>query len=60
MDPDEVLKELRELAQKILLPYGPYPDIQDCEMFATQFKHLDTWLTRGGFLPADWQDKSHD
>src|SRR5262245_50454602 len=60
MDPDEVLKELRELAEGMLNPPGAYPDMDDVEMFATQFLHLDNWLKRGGFPPSDWKEKRHD
>jgi hypothetical protein len=60
MDPDETLKEIRELCDAVLHPHGAYPDIEDCEMLATQFVHLDSWLKRGGFLPKDWQEKKHD
>ena len=41
MDPDECLRRIREL-------------LDDSEL-AERVRHLDTWLTSGGFLPDDWR-----
>jgi hypothetical protein len=52
MDPNETLRELRELA--------PYADGYGSpegwlERGGEVFKALDDWLARGGFLPEAWQ-----
>jgi hypothetical protein len=52
LDPDEALKRLRELADKIDSPFGF--DLAEAKDLAIQFQALDGWLTRGGFLPKDW------
>lgn len=49
MDPNETLAELRKLAAR-LLDTGGWPDDM-----AEKFQALDEWLSKGGFLPTDWQ-----
>lgn len=55
MDIEEALKVLRELAHKLA-----DSDDMDVAEFAITFQGLDGWLTRGGFPPKDWENKSHD
>ena len=54
MDPNEALQRLREWA-------GGVADGEEmsAEMEAAEaFEGLDGWLSRGGFLPADWQSEA--
>lgn len=60
MDPDEKLKELRELARQVALSDVGSPTlfqsvVQLAESLAEKFEELDEWLQRGGFLPKAWQ-----
>jgi hypothetical protein len=56
MDPDEALKQIREVVSKIrndetartLDAYAELETITDA------FEALDDWLSSGGFLPKDW------
>jgi hypothetical protein len=52
MDPDATLIELRALAGR---EYGG-DTLDEDETFrlAELIHNLDEWLTRGGFLPTDW------
>lgn len=52
MDPNEVLKWARESVKKIL--EDEYQD-EIANELAEQFRSLDEWLSKGGFLPKDWQ-----
>ena len=45
MDPDTALAQIRELIND-----GDSADIA----LVHAFQGLDEWLSRGGFLPADW------
>ncbi len=49
MDPNETLKELRELIDLVLRG-------DDTSVFeaATKFEDLDEWISKGGFLPEAW------
>ncbi len=54
MDPDANLEELRRLvAQR----HGGGLDEHDVLRLADLIESLDDWLSRGGFLPADWAKK---
>jgi hypothetical protein len=48
MDPDEVLARLRALVDK------DEWDADDMGAMSDYFDALDTWLSKGGFLPAAW------
>jgi hypothetical protein len=48
MDPDVALAELRELAEKPI-------SLDVCDEMQQLFTGLDDWLSKSGFLPADWQ-----
>lgn len=53
MDPEEALRQIRELAN----PDNCF-DARDCYLeLAELVRGLDEWITRGGFLPADWKPK---
>jgi len=55
MDPEEVLKTLRELAKKVMETADePAYDLKAVEM-AEKFQELDEWIMSGGFLPKDWR-----
>lgn len=47
MDPNATLARLRELV---------FSGLQrpETEEMAELFDDLDTWMSKGGFLPADW------
>lgn len=49
MDPNEILRRLRELCA-----------LDNCDLFAMDeiadlFEALDGWITKGGFLPTEWE-----
>ncbi len=55
MDPDEALALLRRFmaeAQKDVLD-GTLPS--RLSLIIEHFESLDEWLSKGGFLPADWR-----
>lgn len=55
MDPDAALAVIRELAAEI---NEAGPDALDeiaAMRLADHVTGLDQWLTKGGFLPADWK-----
>jgi hypothetical protein len=64
MDPNVTLKELRTLTkQTIHLSENPEVgvehDLVGLSMeLAERFEALDTWIRRGGFLPADWNQRA--
>lgn len=55
MDPNETLAVLRDMTRLVLS--GEHSQDIDAEEIAEYFQHLDTWLSKGGFLPADWRKK---
>lgn len=58
MDPDEALKKVREA---LVLYSRRYKDkgtgLSEADDLADAFESLDDWVSRGGFLPKDWQPK---
>lgn len=54
MDPNTTLDELRELVEAA----NRNDELLDwqlvAEELADRFAALDQWLSRGGFLPTDW------
>lgn len=52
MDPDVTLETIRVLADRIL---GGDGTEDDGEQLADAVNDLDTWLSKGGFLPARWR-----
>lgn len=61
MDPNEALKELREIVNKLnekdnKYSWGEGRAISvDEQGFMIKFEGLDQWLSTGGFLPGAWQ-----
>jgi hypothetical protein len=59
MDPDEALKELRLMVRTALRCTDndlPLPEEITWRM-AEVFEGLDGWISKGGFLPKDWESK---
>lgn len=55
MDPTAALHDLREAIRDAENP-DQYTDREVAiEQVAASFEALDTWLSNGGFLPAEWQ-----
>jgi hypothetical protein len=52
MDPNQTLRDLRALVDKIL--DGNAVDHDDANALAEKFDDLDGWLSRKGLLPQDW------
>ena len=46
MDPNEALNRIREELE-----------LSDNDVLVEVFNALDNWLTRGGFLPTEWERK---
>ena len=61
MDPNATLAELRGAASRIVdeLDHERQPDLDDVQRIAEAFQDLDEWLSKGGFLPADWTNESN-
>ena len=53
MDPDAALKEMRALVEEVLNDDDPSED--SAERMSELFDGLDGWISKGGFLPQDWQ-----
>ncbi len=51
MDPNETLKLIRDRCKAIL---ASEESSDPAYFLAEDIDNLDTWLSRGGFLPADW------
>jgi len=47
VDPTQTLAEIRELAEE-------WPEIDDFDALPQKVKDLDDWLSKGGFLPDQW------
>lgn len=50
MDPNATLKSIRELANMMAQGNDSEVSVELTEAI----DNLDTWLSAGGFLPADW------
>lgn len=56
MDPDEALRELRLQAAAVTDLVDADQDVPEgLVAMAERFRTLDEWLSRGGFLPRDWE-----
>lgn len=53
MDPDETLKQIRQLVKEYNQP--GWLDRCDVEQLVELVEALDLWLSKGGFLPAAWR-----
>lgn len=55
MDPDAALDVIRDCLRIVHNPDTSPEDQHDyLQELAGRVEALDEWLTRGGFLPADW------
>lgn len=58
MDPDEVLKQIRAMCERVLDGHETGADHTECAlllaMLAGDMRELDAWIVRGGFLPLSW------
>ncbi len=52
MDPNATLRELRELAGKVLT--DEYPDLDEVRRLAELIEAMDSWLSSAGFFPTAW------
>lgn len=59
MDPDVLLKELRELAKKVRKDYeaGNAIDPDEACELAQKIFDLDEWILKSGFMPREWLDQ---
>lgn len=51
MDPNAALAEIRKLTRDVLKGRA---DEEDIERLAELIEGLDNWLSKGGFLPKNW------
>lgn len=54
MDPTETLRLLRLTIKQQRVDEHPLLRTAQSEEIAECFEALDEWLSKGGFLPADW------
>ncbi len=58
MDPNETLARIRDALKVMNNPkVGGARYIHESEKLAAAFADLDEWLSKGGFLPEDWERK---
>lgn len=58
MDPNAALAEIRRLIDNLKFQIEPdtgLVDLDDASELIDRFEGLDGWLSKGGFLPADWE-----
>lgn len=58
MDPNATLAEIRRLIDNLKFQIEPHTglvDLDDASELIDRFEGLDDWLSRRGFLPADWE-----
>jgi len=57
MDPNETLRQMRELAEKIHA--ADHTDASECPDELNEYfilaEELDEWITKGGFIPRAWE-----
>jgi hypothetical protein len=53
MDPDEILKTIRERCRVILNSNGKSSD--EAYFLAEDIENLDEWLSKTGFVPKVWE-----
>ena len=57
MDPNQALIDLRELVEEILVGGSAAFTWKDlAESLAEAVESMDEWISRGGFLPEDWEE----
>jgi hypothetical protein len=54
MDPNAALAEARQAADQVEASGDEGIDVDAAFTLTEKFRALDEWLSRGGFLPADW------
>lgn len=54
MDPDALLKRIREKVSGILTLTHIH-SFEDMEDLAEDINNLDSWISKGGFLPKAWK-----
>lgn len=69
MDPNEILRELRQLAEHVVKAANKREDVppvhyggdltEEAENMAELFQSLDEWISAGGFFPAVWLVHQH-
>lgn len=55
MDPNETLKQLRELLGRDNTPRSVTAKLCTLADAEELFQALDEWLSKGGFLPEEWK-----
>lgn len=57
MDINAALANVRRLNALVLKAFdgGVLPDEDDILELADQLQAMDEWLSKGGFLPTDWE-----
>lgn len=58
MDPNETLREMRELQAELDSPATVPPALDQLLRLAELAQALDEWITGGGFLPGAWHRQS--
>jgi hypothetical protein len=63
VDPNETLAQIRSMVAHVLGPdwrHEPAPNFElIVTTIASDFDALDTWLSSGGFPPAEWSGPRH-
>lgn len=58
MDPDQALKEIRQL----ISDWNDFVNVEEAVAFAESLTEkldgLDQWLSKGGFLPTAWRNEA--
>lgn len=57
MDPNETLRRIRDLAEKINAKPAVHYLAAYAEELAEHVEALDGWLSKGGFLPRGWVNR---
>ena len=61
MDPNEVLRDIREMSEAIELGNLSSKALEDAALeLCEKFEALDEWLRKGGFLPDNWQSQARN
>lgn len=55
MDPDETLREIRDLTQRIEDTNDESETFDLAAALTERVRALDEWLSKGGFPPAGWR-----
>jgi len=55
MDPNETLRLIRLTIKQMDVDEHPLIRKSHADQIAEYFEALDEWLSKGGFLPTDWE-----